>query len=79
MKEDINELIRKHEELARKLEELEDEVLNNPDIAQEHKDFILKKREEAKQDKLEYEKYLEENKHRKIVGYDPETFEPRYE
>ena len=76
---DINESRERAKKLARELEELENEVLNHPDIAQETKDFILKKREEAKQDKLEYEKYLEENKHRKIVGYDPETFKPRYE
>lgn len=64
------------EELIEKLNEL---FLNNPDIPQELKDGLLKIREKFDKEKLEQDKYLEENKHRKIKGYNPDTFMPIYE
>ena len=52
--------------------------LNNPDIPQELKDELLKIREKFDKEKLEQDKYLEENKHRKIKGYNPDTFMAGY-
>jgi len=75
----INELIEKMKELSKRHEELQNEVLNNPDILQEDKDEFIKIRERFDKEEVDYEKYLENNKDRKIIGYDPETFEPIYE
>ena len=43
---DINKLIERGAELARKHEELRDEILNNPDISQELKDQFIQLEEE---------------------------------
>jgi len=75
----INELIEKMKELSKRHEELQNEVLNNPDILQEDKDEFIKIRERFDKEEVEYKKYLENNKDRKIIGYDPETFKPIYE
>ncbi len=53
--------------------------LNNPDIPQELKDGLLKIREKFDKEKLEQDNYLEENKHRNIKRYNPETFMPIYQ
>jgi hypothetical protein len=50
-----------------------------PDIPQEVKDKLTEIRMASDRRREEALKYLEENKHRKTVGYNPETFEPIFE
>lgn len=75
----MNELIKKSEELAKKHEDLINEIMNSPEIKQEDKDAISKIHQEFKDETDSYNERLKENKHRKIIGYDPENFEPIYE
>lgn len=75
----MNELIKKSEELAKKHEDLINEIMNSPEIKQEDKDAISKIHQEFKDEKNSYDKRIKENQHRKIIGYDPENFEPIYE
>ena len=65
--------------IQEKLEIAINEIMNGPDIPQELKDKFSKIREESKKEQEKYEKYLEENKHRKIIGYNTVNFEPIYE
>ena len=65
--------------IQEKLEIAINEIMNDPDIPQDLKDKFSKIREESKKEQEKYEKYLEENKHRKIIGYNTENFEPIYE
>lgn len=66
-------------ELEAKMENFWNDIFNDPDVPQDIKDRIIEDREKLKKNAEEYEKYLEENKHRKIIGYNSETFEPIYE
>jgi len=79
MEHEANKLILKMQELEKQQLGLREEILNNPDIPQEIKDTIIELQKESEKQKEEYEKYLEENKHRKIKGWNPDTFEPIYE
>ena len=65
--------------IQEKLEIAINEIMNDPDIPQDLKDKFSKIREESKKEQEKYKKYLEENKHRKIIGYNTENFEPIYE
>ena len=65
--------------IQEKLEIAINEIMNDPDIPQDLKDKFSKIREESKKEQEKYEKYLEENKHRKIIGYNTENIEPIYE
>jgi hypothetical protein len=76
---DITVLIEKNKQIAEKLEDLNSEISNNPDVPQEVKDKLTEIRIASDRRREESLKYLEENKHRKIVGYNPETFEPIFE
>jgi hypothetical protein len=49
---DINKLIERGAELARKHEEIRDEILNNPDVSQELKDKFIQLEEEFKKNQL---------------------------
>tara|TARA_R110000868_G_scaffold317483_1_gene578317 strand:+ start:1719 stop:1973 length:255 start_codon:yes stop_codon:yes gene_type:complete len=79
MKQTPEEIIEKMKQISEEFRKTEEIFLNNPDIPQELKDGLLNIRENFDEKKLEQDKYLEENKHRKIKGYNPETFEPIYE
>jgi len=79
----LDKKIKEASELARKHEELRNEFLNDPNVPQVIKDDLNKLHKEFEEkmleDKKRLEKRLEENKHRKIIGYNPENFEPIYE
>lgn len=75
----LQELISKSKEIEIKMENFWDNILNDPDVPQDMKDYIIEDREKLKKNAEDYQKYLEENKHRKIIGYNSETFEPIYE
>lgn len=73
------ELIKDMDILVKQYESLQDEIVNNPKVPQEIKSEIIKMRENFKKEQELYKKYLEENKHRKIIGFNPENFKPIYE
>lgn len=75
----MDDLIKRMKDSSDKLTELENEILNNPNFTQETKDFIMESRKKLEKDKEEYERKLKENSHKKIIGYNPKTFEPIYE
>jgi len=75
----IQDFILKGKELETKMEIFWNDILNDPDVPQEFKDRIIEDREKLKKNAEEYKKYLEENKHKKIIGYNLENFEPIYE
>lgn len=75
----IQDSIAKSKELELKMDNFWDDMLNDPDVPQDMKDRIIEDREKLTKNREEYKKYLEDNKHRKIVGYNPENFEPIYE
>jgi uncharacterized coiled-coil DUF342 family protein len=77
MNEDLKKLIEEGEKIQDKINELHQEIFNNPDIPQYLKNGI--KEIDDKFKKIEFKKYLDENKHRKIIGYNTETFMPIYE
>ena len=79
MKLTPEEIIEKMKQISEEFRKTDKIFLNNPDIPQELKDELLKIRENSDKEKFEQDKYLEENKHRKIKGYNPETFMPIYE
>jgi len=49
---DINKLIERGAELARKHEEIRNEIINNPDVSQELKDKFIQLEEEFKKNQL---------------------------
>ena len=69
---DINKLIEQGKELARKHEEIRDEILNNPDMAQELKDIIIKNR-------IPDDNVIDLSGGKRIKYINPETFEIEYE
>jgi hypothetical protein len=69
---DINKLIEQGKELARKHEEIRDEILNNPDMAQELKDIIIKNR-------IPDDNVIDLSGGKRIKRIDPDTFEIEYE
>lgn len=77
--DNLDKLIEQGAELARKHEELREEILNDSNVPQEIKDVIIQSKQEFEEEQKRYKKYLEENKHRKIKGYNPDSFEPIYE
>ena len=68
----IDKLIEQGAELARKHEELRDEILNNPDMPQELKDIINKSR-------IPDDKIVDLTSGKKIKYINPDTFEIEYE
>ena len=69
---DINKLIEQGKELARKHEEIRDEILNNPDMPQELKDIIIKNR-------IPDDNVIDLSEGKRIKRIDPDTFEIEYE
>lgn len=78
MKKDINKMLEDGFKLAKKHENLRNEIMNSEATPKELKDAMIKIKEESDQRKIEDDNYIEENKHRKIVGYD-QKFNPIYE
>jgi hypothetical protein len=68
----IDKLIQKGAELARKHEEIRNEILNNPDIPQELKDIIIENR-------IPDDKIIELTEGKRIKHINPDTFEIEYE
>ena len=79
MNEELKKLIERGKKVDKDLNDLHKEILNHQDLPQSLKDEIIKLNQKLENDKLEHRKYLEENKHRKIIGYNIETFMPIYE
>jgi hypothetical protein len=67
-----NSVQKKHEQIRQEI--LADETL----LPKELRDGLIKLKEEFDQQKIVDNKYIEDNKHRKIVGYD-ERYMPIYE
>ena len=68
----IDKLIEQGAELARKHEELRDEILNNPDTPQELKDIIIENR-------IPDDKIVDLTGGKRIKYINPDTFEIEYE
>ena len=58
---DIDKLIERGAELARKHEEMRDEILNNPDVSQELKDKFIQLEEEFKKKSIESKIKIKKN------------------
>ena len=73
----------KVDELLSDIKKIEDEFLNDPNIPEEtKKGWIEDKKkieEKFKAEEEEYQKWLEANKHKKIIGYNPKNFNPIFE
>jgi hypothetical protein len=67
-----NSVHQKHEQIRQEM--LVDESL----LPKELTDGLIKLKEEFDQQKIADDKYIEDNKHRKIIGYD-ERYMPIYE
>ena len=68
----IDKLIQKGAELARKHEEIRNEILNNPDMPQELKDIIIENR-------ISDDKIIDLSGGKRIKNINPDTFEIEYE
>ena len=68
----IDKLINQGKELARKHEEIRDEILNNPDMPQELKDIIIENR-------ISDVKIIDLSGGKRIKNINPDTFEIEYE
>ena len=79
MEKDINKMIEDGFKLAQKHEQIIQEILSDDSLPQEMKEELVKINQEFEEQRLKDEKYIEDNKHRKIVGYNPENFMPIYE
>lgn len=71
----FKDLIKKNEELKSKVEALDYSILNDPFIPEGIKEGIRKKIEDQKKPEITDGLIISN----KIIGYDPETFEPIYE
>ena len=71
----LKELEEREKELRKNLEDLDNSILMNPHMPESIKEYIREKRyEELKPIPFDGLKITN-----KIIGYDPETFEPIYE
>ena len=79
----MNKQTRKIEEISADIKKIEDEFLNNPNIPEEtKKEWVegkLKIEEKFKLEEEEHQKWLDRNKGKKIIGYNPENFNPIFE
>jgi hypothetical protein len=78
-KSQLEYLTRRMAELAERHEGMKREVLGNPHIPQEFKDFVRGRDVNLEEERVrdEFERKLNEG--RRITGWDPETFKPIYE
>ena len=79
MEKDINKMIEDGFKLAQKHEQIRQEMLDDDSLPQEMKEELVKLNQEFELQRLKDEKYIDDNKHRKIVGYNSENFIPIYE
>lgn len=79
MEKNINEKINMAFELAKQHEQLRKEIINDDSLPKELKNELINLYKELEQERLIYEKYIENNKHRKIIGYNIDNFNPIYE
>ena len=79
MEKNINEKINMVFELAKQQEQLRKEIINDDSLPKELKNELINLYKELEQERLIYEKYIENNKHRKIIGYNIDNFNPIYE
>lgn len=79
MKKDINKMIEDGFKLAQKHEQIREEMLDDGSLPQEMKEELVKLKQKFEEQRSKDEKYMEDNKHIKIVGYNPENFMPIYE
>jgi hypothetical protein len=78
MEKNINKMVEEGFELSQKHENLRDEIINDETSPKELTDGLIKLKEEFDQQKTADDKYIEDNKHKKIIGYD-ERYIPIYE
>lgn len=79
MEKDINKMIEDGFKLSQKHEQIRQEILADETLLpKELKDELNKLKEQFDQQKIDDDKYIEDNKHRKIVGYD-DRYMPVYE
>jgi hypothetical protein len=71
----LKELQEKEKELRKSIEELDNSILMNPHMPESIKEYIRIKREEEKKPEP-FDGLIISNK---IIGYDPDTFNPIYE
>lgn len=71
----LEELLKKSQELKKKMEEFDESILIDPLIPQEIKDHIIESRKKIEEPEPNDGLILTN----KIIGYDPENFEPIYE
>lgn len=71
----LKELEERGKELRKSIEELDNSILMNPHMPESIKEYIRSKREEEKKPEP-FDGLIISNK---IIGYDPDTFNPIYE
>ena len=71
----LKELEEREKELRKSIEELDNSILMNPHMPESIKEYIRIKREEEKKPEP-FDGLIISNK---IIGYDPDTFNPIYE
>ena len=77
--EEIKKRVDKLDNVHQKHEQIRQEILADETLLpKELRDGLIKLKEEFEQQKIADDKYIEDNKHRKIVGYD-ERYMPIYE
>jgi len=79
MEKYINKMIEDGFKLAQKHEQIREEMFDDGYLPQEMKEELVKLKQDFEEQRLKDEKYIEDNKHRKIVGYNPENFMPIFE
>jgi hypothetical protein len=75
LEQKLRELKEKGDELLRKAEEFDSSLLVDPNTPESIKEYIRSKREEEKKPEP-FDGLIISNK---IIGYDPDTFNPIYE
>ena len=77
MKKEVKRLIEKIDATIKKHDTLLNEIIDNESLPKELRDEMVKIKEVIHQQKIDDDKYIEANKHRKIIGYD-DNFMPIY-
>jgi len=79
MEDNIKKIIEHGNSVHQKHEQIRQEILADETLLpKELKDGLIKLKEEFDQQKIADDKYIEDNKHIKIIGYD-ERYIPIYE
>jgi len=79
MENNVNKIIQYGNSVHQKHEQIRQEILADETLLpKELRDGLNKLKEKFDQQKIDDEKYIEDNKHKKIIGYD-ERYIPIYE